>query len=809
MQLAAPRVSRLIRRMLRRLAVPLILVLAILTASSGLMRLRFDTDILSMMPADLPEVKGLKAFHKAFSRDNELILLIEGGEADEGSLPAAAESLAKQLEADGVVKRARWKPRWSDEPEGIAELLAYLWLNGDPVATAAMTDRLSPSRSAATMKESVEKIGTAMEGMSMVMLAHDPFGFLDHPAVSQLTSSEQGGEAFESPDGRAHLLFADAPGDIQGYREADGWLKKIRASIATWQTGEGKGLNVRLTGEPAFSSEIGVAMENDLSGSISITLGLIGILFWWMQRRLSLLLGLVGVLVIVFAVALGIAGWLYGELSIMALSSIEILIGLAVDYGLVICQEAKVAGHDQQALRKSSGPPVLCGAITTTVVFLALNLGGLPGMAQLGTIVAIGLAAAGVLMLVIYLPFVAKFGVDRAPAGGDGKFLPRRKMAWSITGALTLAATAILVIHGLPGAEFDSKIMRPRDSSAMESFERIQQHFPGWSGDSLGFVVEADNDSQMLERLAQANQRLLTLAKSDFISEGKIPSGWWPDPANQASNRQSMAKLFADRERLINDADAAGFTVEGMALGRSVLDAIARQTTESAVIFPKSESAREVMRLFLSRNENGGGCLLGNVSPAPGVDPAGKDYDRFRAVTGDGIWLSGWSLFKPAISRLVGKDMTRMLVPMFILLVGMMIVIFRRGSDVVLALFSMVFCTVLLLAIMSVTGLKWNFVNLMATPLLLGTGIDYAIHVTLSLRRTHGDYQELWQGTGKALLFCGASNVIGFGSLIFSSSEALVSLGIVAVIGILLSMGVSIFLLPGWRTRQALPEDVL
>ena len=79
-------------------------------------------------------------------------------------------------------------------------------------------------------------------------------------------------------------------------------------------------------------------------------------------------------------------------------------------------------------------------------------------------------------------------------------------------------------------------------------------------------------------------------------------------------------------------------------------------------------------------------------------------------------------------------------------------------------------------------------------------GIDYAIHVTLSLRRTHGDYQELWQGTGKALLFCGASNVIGFGSLIFSSSDALVSLGIVSVIGIVLSMGISIFLLPGWRT---------
>ena len=788
--------------MLRRLAVPLILVVSILAASSGLLRLRFDTDILSMMPADLPEVKGLKAFHQAFSRDNELIMLIEGGEADEGSMPAAAESLAKHLKADGAVKRARWKPRWSDEPEGIAELLAYLWLNGDPSATQVQAARLSPANSNATIKDSLGKIGTAMEGLSMVMLAHDPFGFLDHPAVTALTSSEQGGEAFESPDGRSHLLFADAPGEIKGYRQADAWLKKIRASTATWQAGEGKGLNVRLTGEPAFSSEIGVAMEYDLSGSISITLGLIGILFWWMQRRFSLLLGLVGVLVIVFAVALGLAGWLYGELSIMALSSIEILIGLAVDYGLVICQEAKLAGHDKHELRKSSGPPVMCGAITTTVVFMALNLGGLPGMAQLGTIVAIGLAAAGILMLVIYLPFVAKFGVDRAPATGSGKFLPRHKLAWSITGALILSSLAVLLTHGMPGTEFDSKIMRPRHSNAMESFERIQKDFPSWSGKSLGLVVEADNDAAMLQRITEAKRRIASIEKSGTIIEGKLPSGWWPDAARQAANRPLLATLAADRERLLREADAAGFTEEGLALGRSVLDAMARQSADkNPTVFPKSESAREVMRLFLSRKENGGGYLLGNIEPASGIDPAGQDYETFRAITGGGIWLSGWALFKPAIARLVSEDMARMLVPMFVLLVGMMIAIFRRASDVVLALFAMVVCTMILLAIMSVTGLKWNFVNLMATPLLLGTGIDYAIHVTLSLRRTHGDYQELWQGTGKALLFCGASNVIGFGSLVFSSSDALVSLGIVSVIGIVLSMGVSIFLLPGWRTR--------
>lgn len=790
--------------MLRRLAVSFILVAAILFASFGLTRLRFDTDILSMLPAGLPEVKGLKAFHEAFSRNDELILVIEGGEEDAGTLSEAAESLGKALEQQQLVKQARWKPRWNEEPAGIAELLAYLWLNGDPEVTRAQAERLGPANSEATVKASLAKIATSMEGMDMVMLANDPFGFLNHPTVTALMSSGgQGSEAFESGDGRTHLLFVDAPAPMEGYREAEVWLKKIRTAVTDWQAADGGGLTVRFTGEPAFSSEIGTAMEKDLSGSIGITLGLIGILFWWMQRRFSLLLGLTGVLILVFAVALGVAGWLYGELSIMALSSIEILIGLSVDYGLVICQEAKVAGHDRKALLRACGKPVAFGALTTTVVFLALNLGGLPGMAQLGSIVAIGLCAAAILMLIVYLPFVVKFGVDRQPARGSGKILPRGKLSWVITGSLSLAAMAILLIHGMPKAEFSSKIMRPRNSEAMDAFERMQKAFPAHSEKSLGLVIEAKSDAEMLVRLTEARRRID--AAAGIIGQSALPDGWWPDAVRQATNRPLLATLAESRDRLLREADAAGFAEQGLALGRAVLDAVARQAAEPGLVFPQSAAAQEVMRLFLTRKDDGGGYLLGSLEPAAGVEPAGVDYEKFRAMTGDGIWLSGWDLFKPAIAKLVREDMVNMLVPMFILLVGMMIAIFRRVSDVGLALFAMALSTLLLLAIMSVTGLKWNFVNLMATPLLLGTGIDYAIHVTLSLRRTGGNFKELWQGTGKALLFCGASNVIGFGSLVFSSSDALVSLGTVAVIGILLSMGISIFLLPGWRHGETPP----
>jgi predicted RND superfamily exporter protein len=780
------------------------LLAAVAVAALGITRLKFDTDILSMLPGGLPEVKGLKAQHQAFARQDEAILLLESG-AD-SSIAEAAESLAAHLEKDGVVRRARWQPRWTEDPDGLAELVAYLWLNGDPADARALVDRLAADQSADTLAASLEEIATSLSGQDLALSAHDPFGFLAHPSVADVLDSGSGGAAFASADGTAHLIFLDAPGEIPGYREAGVWLDSVRASAEEWKDIKGAPVRFSLTGEPAFSSEIGGAMEKDMSGSIGITMTLIALLFWWMQRRLMLLHGLVVTLCLVFAVALGLAGWIYGELSIMALASAEILIGLSADYGLVICQEAKVAGHHRHRLFRASGPPVLCGALTTAIVFSALNLGGLPGMAQLGSIVGFGLLAAGILMIVFYLPWVARFGVDRAPAEDEARFIPRRGRSLLITGGVVAAALAVLATLGLPGAEFDSKIMRPRDSAAMAAFERMQEKFPDKDPRQLRVIVQAEDDATLRQRLGEARTRLAAAETDGVLLDSSLPAAWWPDPQRQQENRAALAGIVRDAPRLLAEADETGFTEEGTALGRKVMAALAA-VPATGEFYPTAPAAREILRLFIHREEKGGGLVIGTVLPAPEVDPLTPGYPRLRALNGDGIWLSGWSLFKPAIAGLVKEDMTRMLVPMGVLLVVMMLLIFRRVRDVGLALMTMAVSTLVLLAVMRLCGMKWNFVNLMATPLLLGTGIDYAIHVTLTLKRTGMCFKELWNGTGKALLFCGASNVIGFGSLMFSSSDALVSLGQVAVIGILLSMAFSIFLLPGWHARAPVAKD--
>ena len=95
-------------------------------------------------------------------------------------------------------------------------------------------------------------------------------------------------------------------------------------------------------------------------------------------------------------------------------------------------------------------------------------------------------------------------------------------------------------------------------------------------------------------------------------------------------------------------------------------------------------------------------------------------------------------------------------------------------------------------------GQSWNLLNLMALPLVLGTGVDYSIFMQLALRRHRGDLAVAYRSVGRALLLCGGTAVAGFGSLSWSSNAGMASLGRVCAVGIASNMLIAIFLLPVW-----------
>src|SRR5207249_946959 len=146
----------------------------------------------------------------------------------------------------------------------------------------------------------------------------------------------------------------------------------------------------------------------------------------------------------------------------------------------------------------------------------------------------------------------------------------------------------------------------------------------------------------------------------------------------------------------------------------------------------------------------------------------------------------------------VKANMWKVLVPMVTLVLLSLWFAFRRPTEILLSVAVLVMSGAALLTVMRLAGWSWNLLNLMALPLILGTGVDYSIFMQLALRRYHGDLRMAHKAVGRALLLCGATAIAGFGSLAWSSNAGMASLGAVCAIGIAGNMLISVLLLPWW-----------
>ena len=109
----------------------------------GLARLRFDADVLNLLPGDLPVVRGLKLHQQHFAGEGELIITVDAPEPD--AAEAAARQVAGVLRgATNLVESVVWRPPWLENPEETADFIAWLWLNQPPAAWSNLITRLAP-----------------------------------------------------------------------------------------------------------------------------------------------------------------------------------------------------------------------------------------------------------------------------------------------------------------------------------------------------------------------------------------------------------------------------------------------------------------------------------------------------------------------------------------------------------------------------------------------------------------------------------------------------------------------------------------
>ncbi len=133
-----------------------------------------------------------------------------------------------------------------------------------------------------------------------------------------------------------------------------------------------------------------------------------------------------------------------------------------------------------------------------------------------------------------------------------------------------------------------------------------------------------------------------------------------------------------------------------------------------------------------------------------------------------------------------------------LLVVGIILLLdFRNLKLTLLTYIPLLFSFGSLFGIMALTGIKFDFVNIISVPLLIGIGIDDAVHINHRYRiEGKGNMDRVIAKTGTAVLLTTITTIIGFGSFIPSIMRAMRSTGVVLSVAMALAFIYSIFLHP-------------
>ncbi|PYM13087.1 MAG: hypothetical protein DME18_09810, partial [Verrucomicrobia bacterium] len=447
----------------------------------GLARLRFDVEVLNLLPGDAPAVRGLKIYQQNFANARELILTVRVADSETAENTARAIADRLRLETN-LVAGVLWQPPWLEQPAQAAELIAYLWLNQPPAVFAQLTSRLAPTNLNSLLASARDELATSMSPGDLAQLSYDPFGLtrLAEGASGSTTGFGEDQAMFASVDGTFRLLFVKARRELTTYRECMRWLEAVKRAVdevvrPAQQTPAG--VAIGYTGRPAFVAEIAGGMERDVTMSVGGTSLIIAALFWLAHRRWKPMLWLLTLLALILAGTLSLGGLIFGAVNVVSMGFAAILLGLAVDYAVVHYQEA-LAHPDLSVpeIRCAIAPSIFWAAVTTIAAFLVLNFGGLPGLAQLGSLVGVGVGLSALVMIFAFLPPLfperARPRPNRADTGRSRDVKPAApvrpffvRSVFVGTGLLVVSASFALC-SGLPRMDPTANALRPRTSQA-------------------------------------------------------------------------------------------------------------------------------------------------------------------------------------------------------------------------------------------------------------------------------------------------------------------------------------------------------
>src|SRR5437773_7971593 len=282
--------------------------------------LRLDSEVFNVLPGRFSSVQGLKIYDRDFEQTRELTfaLLCDPNDVDklEEFAPVFAERLRQQPWCARVLAGSPM-----GTPEGIRDLQSIavpLLLNLEPRMFDETMLFLQPEK----IRDRLHRLRQQIEAGSprpQFELSFDPLGLIA-PALKPFAESTiiEQEQPLTSPDRTMRIFLVVTNQATVSAFECQRLMRRVnefRASASDgWDPESHSGLQILVTGRPAFVSEISLSMRYDVVATLLGSVVLVGAIFFAGFRRWLPLVGMALCLLLSCLVALTLGQLLVGRL---------------------------------------------------------------------------------------------------------------------------------------------------------------------------------------------------------------------------------------------------------------------------------------------------------------------------------------------------------------------------------------------------------------------------------------------------------------------------------------------------------------
>ncbi|MGN6214714.1 1-acyl-sn-glycerol-3-phosphate acyltransferase [Parafilimonas sp.] len=493
--------------------------------------------------------------------------------------------------------------------------------------------------------------------------------------------------------------------------------------------------------------------------------------------------------------SLAVIYFLKGSISVIALGTGSVILGIAVNYSLHVFNHYRHTKNIEEVIKDLAFPLTL-GSFTTIGGFLCLEFVQSEILKDLGLFAAFSLIGAALCSL-IFLPHFIRSKKTVHAKEHTSSFIDRLAAYHPERNKIFLIVIGLLTIVFLFKAgdvQFESDMTQVNYMS--DDLKTAQAKLDAINQFSLTSVYVVADGKNLNEAL-QNNEKLAAVVDS-LQQKGLIKKSSGVSSLIISDSLQQKRIAFWNvywtpekKQRLLETLEK-----EGRALGFSATAFDNFKTLLNKNYTPiQPAELSEIRKTFLDDyiTEKPGAT---NVVTLLKVSPQNKPVVYKTFENNAGITVLDKQYLADTMATIINADFNRIALMSSLLVCVVLLVTYGRIELALISFIPMLISWVWILGIMAITNTEFNIINIIVSALIFGLGDDYSIFIMDGLLQQYKTGKKNLSSFKSSIFLSAITTVAGLGILIFAKHPALRSIAFISVTGIICVVLISQVLIP-------------